>query len=135
MASTFSFMRQRLYIGYAFSEGFVVNGIGKPKAEKIVKSDHRPGKLILFFFFFLQFRGSPQKRGQLPALLESTWVRGAHGPHLHRVGNCEGQNQEARSGSPDWMHRGHRFSRKNTEEQSFQKRDPRMHRYSLLAGH
>lgn len=52
MASTFSFMRQRLYIGYAFSEGFVVNGIGKPKAEKIVKSDHRPGKLRLFFFFF-----------------------------------------------------------------------------------
>lgn len=58
MASTFSFMRQRLYIGYAFSEGFVVNGIGKPKAEKIVKSDHRPGKLRLFFFFTVQRKPS-----------------------------------------------------------------------------
>lgn len=74
MASTFSFMRQRLYIGFAFSEGFVVNGIGKPKAVGIVKSDHRPGKLRLLFSF-LQFRGRPQKCEQLPALLESIWLR------------------------------------------------------------
>lgn len=36
-------MRQRLCIGYDFSEAFVVSETGKPKAERIVKPDHRPG--------------------------------------------------------------------------------------------
>ena len=89
-------------------------------AERIVKSDHRPGKLsFLSFFFFFQFGGSPQKRGQLPALLESTLVKVAHGPHLHswKLRGTESRSQE-------WITRldaqsTHRFSIKNTGRTKF----------------
>ena len=114
-ASTFSFMRQRLYIGYAFLEGFVVNGIGREDC----KIRPQTWKTQFSFFFFFQFGASPQKRGQLPALLESTLVKVAHGPHLHswKLRGTESRSQE-------WItrldaQRTHRFSIKNTGRTKF----------------
>lgn len=105
MASTFSFMRQRLCRGYDFSEAFVVSGIGRPKAERIVKI--RPQTWINSHLFIYSEKRALRSRGGCLCC----WKVAGGGPgeggcllcqYRYEITNSEGQT--SRGGQPHWMH-------------------------------